>query len=161
MKSILLLAVIASVPAHALDEACAAFVNATEKTNAQASRHQVSSYGDAGQRLEGVIKDGRMFMQVNGRWMQGPPDFVATERQQAADLRSGKIKLSACRKLGRETVDGIATTVYSVQMQMPDMPVPSGAPAKVYIGDDGLVYAQAGEGYKVRYRYTDVVAPKL
>ncbi len=161
MKSIVLLSLIASVPAHALEAACEAFVKATEKTNAQPSRHQVSSYGAAGLRSEGIIKDGKMFMQVNGKWMKGPPNFSTIERQQTAELRSGKIKLSACKKLGREKVDGIATTVYSLQMQVPGMPVPTGAPAKVYIGDDGLIYAQAGEGYKVRYRYTGVVAPNL
>lgn len=160
MKSLALLALIASVPAHALDAACEPFVKASEKTSAQPARHQVSSLGADAQRMESIVKDGQMFMQINGKWVQGPPNFFTMEQAQHADLRSGKIKLSDCKNLGRETVDGINTTVYSVHMLVPGMPAPTG-PGKLYIGDDGLIYAQAGAGYKVRIRYTDVVAPNL
>ena len=70
--------------------------------------------------------------------------------------------VSECKKLGRESVEGIATTVYSYRMKMPGTTLGSETPAKIFIGDDGLVYAQdSGDGAKVRYRYTGVVAPKL
>ena len=160
MKSLALLALIASVPAHALDAACEPYVKASEKTSAQPARHQVMSLGADGLRSESIIKDGQMFMQINGKWVKGPPDFFKMEQEQFADLKSGKIKLSDCKKLGRETVDGIATSVYSVHVEVTKMPVP-GATAKFYIGDDGLIHAIAGEGYKTRVRYTNVVAPKL
>lgn len=159
MKLPLLLALCATLPAHAFDAACAPYVKASEKTSAQAARHQVISMG-ADLRTESIIKDGQMYMQVNGKWMKGPPNFFKMEKEQYADLKSGKIKLSDCKKLGRETVDGIATTVYSLRTEIPGMPVPKD-PAKIYIGDDGLIQAQSGEGYKIRIRYTGVVAPKL
>lgn len=157
MKLALLLALAVTLPAHALDAACEAFVKASEKTSAQAGRHQVMSMG-ASSRMESIVKDGQMYMQINGKWMKGPPNFAKIEQQQYADLKSGKIKLSDCKKLGRETVDGIATTVYSMHTVVPGLP---GASGKVFIGDDGLIHAQSGEGYKTRIRYTDIVAPKL
>ena len=101
-------------------------------------------------------------MQMAGRWMKGPPNFAATEKKLNAAMRSGEIQLLDCQKLGRETVDGIATTVYRYRMKMPGTTLGSETPAKVFIGDDGLLYAQdSGDGAKVRYRYQGVTAPKV
>ena len=41
------------------------------------------------------------------------------------------------------------------------MPGPDAVNNKVYIGKDGLLYAQSGPNTKVRYRYQGVAAPKL
>lgn len=164
MKLRILLTLAASFTAthaYALDAACAPFVAAAEKTAAQPARHSVSQL-DATTRAEAIIIGGKMYMQFAGKWMKGPPNFVATEKQLNAQMRSGEIKLSECKKLGRESVEGISTTVYSYRMKMPGTTLGSETPAKIFIGDDGLVYAQdSGDGAKVRYRYTGVTAPKL
>ena len=154
-----LLIAFCALPAQALEPACDPYLKAAEKTTAQPARQMVSDLG-GGFKTEAVVKDGKMYMKVDGSWMKGPPTFTQMEANLNAEMRSGKIKLWDCKKLGRETVDGIATTVYSFQIQMQGLPAPK-APAKVYIGDDDLVYAQTSDGTKVRYRYTGVTAPTV
>lgn len=148
----------AALPAAALEQHCETYLRAVEKTAAQPARHSVSDLGD-GMRSEAVIKDGQMHLRVNGRWRKGPTDFAKLEAQLHADLRSGKIKLFACRKLGRETVGGVSTTVYSYQLHLPGVPVAEGA-AKAYIGDDGLIHAQAADGVMVQNQFSKVTQPK-
>jgi len=151
----------AATAAQALDAACEPFVAAAEKTAAQPARHSVSQL-DATTRAEAILIGGKIYMQMAGRWMKGPPNFAATEKKLNAAMRSGEIQLLDCQKLGRETVDGIATTVYRYRMKMPGTTLGSETPAKVFIGDDGLLYAQdSGDGAKVRYRYQGVTAPKV
>lgn len=151
----------AAPAAQALDDACEPFVAAAEKTAAQPARHSVSQL-DANTRAEAILVGGKMYMQMGGRWMKGPPNFSATEKKLNAEMRSGVIELSDCKKLGHETVDGVATTAYTYRMKMPGTTLGSETLAKVFIGGDGLVYAQdSGDGAKVRYRYTGVTAPKV
>jgi len=150
---------LAAQPVTALEPHCETYLAAVEKTAAQPARHSVSDLGE-GMRTEAIIKDGQMYMQVDGRWMQGPPGFVAMEAELNADLRSGKTRLHDCQQLGRESVDGIQTTVYSYRLDLPGLPA-SAEPAKAYIGDDGLIHAQASDGAKVRTRFVGVTAPAL
>jgi len=163
MKLPLLLAattgLLCSPSSHALDAHCEAYLKAVEKTTAQPARHSVTDLG-GGMRAEAIILGGRMYMQVEGRWMKGPANFLKAEQKLNADVRSGKYKLYDCKKLGRESVGGIATTVYSYQLNIGGLPQ-SKEPAKAYIGDDGLIHAQASDGTKVRTRFTGVTAPKL
>lgn len=156
--STLLLACCA-LPAQALEPLCDTYLKAVEKTAAQSARQMVSDLGD-GIRTEAIVIDGKMYMKADRAWVKGPPTFTQMEAQLNADLRSGKTKLWGCKKLGRETVDGIATTVYSYEIDMQGLPAPK-EPTKVYIGDDGLIYALSSDGAKVRYRYTGVTAPKV
>lgn len=165
---LLILVFAASFPAHALDAACETYLKAAEKTAAQPKRHSVTE--SAGSRIEAIVIDGTAYLNDGTKWVNFGPKFGAMEREINQQVRSGKIKLYDCRKLGRETVDGIATTVFSYRMDMPGMKemmeavgASAGAdePFKSYIGDDGLVYAQSGQDTKVRYRYTGITAPKL
>jgi len=152
---------LATLPALALDAACEPFVKAAEKSAEQPARHNVTVVGE-GLRNEAIIKDGQMYMQLDGRWRKGPSTFSASEKKINAEMRSGKIKLSNCQKLGSETVDGVATTVYRYDMQIPEMgSFGTKTGAKVYIGDDGLIHAQATDDTKVRIRYTGVSVPKI
>lgn len=148
-----------ALPAEALEPLCDTYLKAVEKTSTQPARQMVSDLGE-GMRTESIVIGNKMYMKVEGTWMKGPPTFTKMEAKLNAELRSGKTKLWDCKKLGRETVDGIATTVYSYQIDLQGLPAPK-EPAKVYVGDDGLIYAQASDGAKVRYRYTGVTAPKV
>lgn len=161
MKLPLLLTLAVLAPnAHALDAACEPYLKAAEKGTQQPARHSVSDFGE-GTRIEGIVVDDVLYANMGGQWRKVKKNFWADERGVHAEIRSGKIKMYDCKKLGRETVDGIATTVYSYRIDMPGMPPDKGEPAKAYIGDDGLVYAQQGGGAKIRYRYTGVTVPKL
>lgn len=155
-----LLVLAATLPAHALDAACEPYLKAAEKSAAAPKRHTVTQL-DAETRVEAIKLDGAAYMKLDGAWMKAPPNVITAENKLTAEMRSGKIKLWDCKNLGRETVEGIATTVYSYQMEIPGMPKPSGEPAKAYVGDDGLIHAGAADGTKVRFRYTNVAAPKL
>lgn len=160
MKLPLLLALAFTLPAHALDAACEPYLKAAEKSAAAPKRHTVTQI-DAENRVEAIKLDGAAYMKLDGAWMKAPPNVITAENKLMAEMRSGKIKLRDCKKLGRETVEGIATTVYSYQMEIPGMPKPSGEPAKAYVGDDGLIHAGAADGAKVRFRYSNITAPKL
>lgn len=148
-----------ALPAQALEPLCDTYLKAVEKTTAQPARHMVSDLGE-GVRTEAIVIGGKMYMKADTVWMNGPPTFTKMEAKLNAELRSGKTRLWDCKQLGRETVDGIATTVYSYQLDLQGLPAPK-EPARVYVGADGLIYAQSSDGAKVRYRYTGVTAPKL
>lgn len=149
-----------ALPAQALDAACEPYVKAAEKSAAAPERHSVTQI-DAETRIEAIKFNGAAYMKMDDAWMKAPPNVITAENKLTAELRSGKLKIWDCKKLGRETVDGIATTVYSYQMEMPGMPKLAGEPAKAFIGDDGLVHAGSADGAKVRFRYTGVTAPRL
>ncbi|MGQ0698168.1 MAG: hypothetical protein ACT4PZ_07985 [Panacagrimonas sp.] len=166
MKPICLTMLVASFPALALDAACEPYLKAAEKTAAQATRHGVTE--SDGMRMESIVIDGAAYINDGKKWSKLGAGFAGAERKMLGDIRSGQIKLYDCKKLGRETVDGLATTVYSYRMDIPGMKEMMAAlgksagadePSRAYIGDDGLVYAQAGAGTRVRYRYTGVTAP--
>ena len=143
--------------ALAVDAACEPFVAATEKGSQQPARHTVSEMSD-GARIETIVLDGKFYASISGKWQEMKMDLRAAERKVNADVRSGAIKLRDCKALGSQTVDGIATQVVGYTLVMPGTDV---APAKAYIGKDGLIHALSSDGVKVRYRYTGVKAPKL
>lgn len=151
------LSLLASPAAMALEAACEPFIAAAEKTASQKARHSVSELDD-GTRIEAIVVDGRFFTSLGGKWQEMKIDLLAAERRLNAEVRAGKVPVSHCKDLGKETVDGIATRVigYSIAFQGA-----APTPARAYVGNDGLVYALSAEGQKVRYRYTGISAPKL
>lgn len=156
LSSLLLLTSL-SAPATAMDAACEPFIAAAEKSTQQPQRHSVSVL-DGDQRIEAIVIDGRAYSAMNGQWRALKLDLLAAERELNAEIRSGRIGLGPCKSLGKETVDGVATSVLLYTLTMPGAPPATG---KAYIGADGLVYALSADGQKVRYRYSGVSAPKL
>ena len=158
MKSLAIAAtlLVGSSTVHALDKACEPFIAAAEKAADQPARHTVSESTD-GPRMEAISVDGKFYANIGGKWREMKADLSAAERKINADVRSGKIKVTDCKNLGSETVDGTPTSVTGYTIVMGDM---APAPSKIYVGKDGLPYAIASEGQRVRYRYTGVTAPK-
>lgn len=158
MKSmpLLILALSAASPARALDATCETFLAAAEKGVEQPSRQSVSEMD--GMRLESIIVDGKSYSAIGGKWRPMGIDLKAAERKVNAEIRSGAIKLDACKRLPGESIDGTAMTVIEYRITMPGAPPAS---ARAYIGKDGLVHALNADGMKVRYRYSGVAAPKL
>jgi len=157
MKLLGLFVFFAAVPAHALDAACEPFIAAAEKGLQQPARHSVSEL-TSGMRMEVIVTGGKFYTMTGGKWRLMKMDLMAAERELNADVRSGKIQLTGCKKLGKESVEGVETAVLAYTLTMPGAKAVS---AKAYIGKDGLVYAQTSPDMKVRYRYTGVTAPKL
>ncbi|WP_146152020.1 hypothetical protein [Ahniella affigens] len=148
---------LATPAAQALDPVCNTYVEAANASAHQQSRQSVMETAD-GTRLESVVVDDVLYSKMDGKWKKLRSGFWAVEQKLVADMRSGKIALSQCRLLGRETVEGIETSVVEYTMTMSGTdPVTS----KVYIGQDGLIYAQSATGMKIRYRYQGVRAPEL
>ena len=151
----------ASSQASALTPACETYLRAAEKSASQSARHVITETD--GVRIELVVVGGSAYTRMGpGPWRQmktsGKGDPIAMERQLVAAIRAGEYKLSGCRKVGSETIDGKAVSVYAYTLAIPGMP---GGEAKAYIGADGLVHGQKSDGTVVRHRYTGVTAPKL
>lgn len=151
------LTVLAVPTAQALDGACLPYVDAADKSAHQEARQSVIEMS-GGERMEAIVVDDVLYSKMGSKWTKLKTGFWAMERELVADMRNGKIKLTQCQSLGSETVDGIATTVVAYTMSMPGADAIS---TKVYIGKDGLIYAQASAEVKVRYRYQGVRAPQL
>ena len=108
--------------------------------------------------MEAIVNDDVLYAKIEGKWRLIKSGFWADERALLADMRKGTIKLAHCKQHGSESVDGIATTIVDYTMTMPGTDAVRNT---VYIGKDGLIYAQSGPNTKVRYRYLGVAAPKL
>ena len=103
---------------------------------------------------------GQHYTRMTGskNWSKAALDISAEERKMAAEIKSGKIKLSKCKAEASEKIDGVAMQVLSYTVEMAGAPAAS---AKLYIGkSDGLPYAQTGNSVKTRFRYTGITAPK-
>jgi hypothetical protein len=146
-----------SNPTLALDAACLPYVDAAEKSAQQPARQSVMET-NGGDRMEAIVVDDVLYSKMGGKWMKLKSGFWAMERALVKDMRSGEIKLTHCKSLGSETVDGIATRIFSYTMSMPGADVVS---TKAYIGSDGLIYALVSDQTRVRYRYQGVRAPQL
>jgi hypothetical protein len=151
---------IAAGHAHALDPACETYLRAAEKSAGQTARHSISE--TEGLRLELIHVGGHTYTKMSGeKWKRMKNNStLAAERKLVASMRSGEYPISACRKLGSESIDGTATTVYAYTLKIPGLPN-SGGETKAYIGADGLVHGQSTTDAKVRHRYRGVTAPSL
>lgn len=167
MKNLALLSFAASLllsssQANALEAACETYLRAAEKSAAQTTRHSITETG--GIRLEVMHVGGQTYTKISGdKWKRMKNNStVAAEQKFVAEIRAGKYPISGCRKLGNESIDGIATSVYAYTLKIPGMPGGEGeGETKAYIGADGLVHGQSAPDAKVRHRYRGVTAPTL
>jgi hypothetical protein len=151
-----LMALAMAAPAAALEPTCETYLAAVEKSARQPARQSVTEAD--GTRMQAVIVDGVLYSEIGGKWRKLNSEFSKAEKALTADIRSGRIKLDQCSRLGDETIDGAAMTVIEYSLTMPGA---EAARSKAYIGSDGLLYAQTADDARVRFRYRDVVAPKL
>ena len=152
-----ILLVVAPPSAFALDAACEAILKASEARIKQPAWHSITEIG-GGTRMEAIKSDGQFFRKTGGKWAKFPASVDDAERKLLAQIRSGEVKLTQCKVLGSDVVEGEPVTVVGSRTEMQGMPARE---AKLYIGKrDGLPYRQTGENFTVVYRYKDVVAPK-
>jgi hypothetical protein len=153
-----LLLVVASPSVSALDAACEPVVKASEARINQPAWHSIMEFGK-GERMEAIKVSGQFFHQIDGKWAKFPVNLDVAEGKILAQIRSGEVKLTDCKVVGNDIVEGVPVTLVSSRTEMTGVP-PSGA--TLYIGkQDGLPYRQVGDGVTVVYRYKDVVVPKL
>lgn len=159
IRSLLPLLLAAAPPsAFALDAACESVLKASEARMKQPAWHSVIDLGD-GMRMEAIKASGQFFQQIDGKWTKFAVNLDAAEASLLAEIRSGEVKLTDCKVLGTEVLEGVPVTVVSSRTDIEGTPPGS---ATLYIGQqDGLPYRQTADDATVTYRYKDVVAPKL
>ena len=149
-----------NVAVAGLDAACMPVINATEARAAKATWESVTVVSPNNFKMEAMKVGGQHYTRMTGskNWSKAALDISAEERKMAAEIKSGKIKLSKCKAEASEKIDGVAMQVLSYTVEMAGAPAAS---AKLYIGkSDGLPYAQTGNSVKTRFRYTGITAPK-
>ncbi len=156
--SIAIFFALTSIPALALEPACEAILKAGETRMQQPAWHSITELV-GGMKLE-FIKSGGKFYHNNGDgWAVFPVDVEAAERDLIAQIRSGEIKLTQCKKIGSDVIAGVDVTIVSSHTEMQGLPPATG---QLFVGeDDGLPYRQTAKGMSVIYKYEGVTAPKL
>jgi hypothetical protein len=118
----------------------------------------VIDLGD-GMRMEAIKANGQFFQQIEGKWTKFAVNLDVAETRLLAQIRSGEVKLTDCKVLGTEVLEGMPVTVVSSRTEIEGTPPGS---ATLYVGQqDGLPYRQTAEDVTVTYRYKDIVAPNL
>lgn len=153
LLAVLLLAV--SQPALAAADAnCKPVVDSDKGRAAAKAWHNKKSMN--GMSMEMIRLDDDIYSNVaNGGWKKMPAGMVKSITS-AAESSSG-FNVTECKKLGEESVGGIATTIYSFKTAIPGQPPFAG---KVWVGNkDGLPYREAGDTYEGTTTYKGVSAP--
>ncbi len=149
---------LATSSAFALDPTCEKVLKAAETRINQPTWQSITELGDK-MRMEVVKANGQFYRRAGEKWSKLPANIDDTERKLIAQIRNGEWKMTNCKVVGNDTVNGIPVTVISSRTELKNAPP---GDMKLYIGkSDGLPYRQVGSNLKVEYRYKGFVAPKL
>lgn len=142
-----------SIAHAASDASCKPVIDADKARAAATSWHSKKTMN--GMNMEMIRTGGDIYANMGGSgWKKMPPGMV-DKIANAVD----SFDVSGCKKLGTESVDGVATTIYSFTTTVPGQPTFAG---KVWVGNkDGLPYREAGEKYEGTTRYTGVTTPAV
>jgi hypothetical protein len=153
-----ILLALASTSGLALESECEAILKASEARMKQASWHSITEL-EGGMKMEVIKSDGTFYRNVGDQWVVFPVNIDDAERELMAQIRSGEIKLTECKTIGSDVVDGVPVTIVSTRTEMPGAPAGTG---QLSIGKaDGLPYRQTADHLTVVYKYKGVTAPKL
>ena len=146
------------VPAvFAADAACEPVLKASEARISQPAWHSISKVGAMS--VEMIKADNQFFRKVGDKWTKFPVNIDDTERKFIAQMRSGEGKLTECKVVGSDIVDGVPVTIISSRTELKGAPP---AESKLAIGKlDGLPYRLTGNNVTAVYSYKGVVAPPL
>ena len=139
----------------ASDEVCQRiFGTDMAKLRAPAWHQRVIESGPDGVSLEFIKSGDKLFARQGNVWRAMPSAMLKT----MAGFGQSGIKLSQCRKVGDEVVNGVASGIYAYTVTVGGH-VATGN--KVWIGRDGLPYRVEGDNVKTTIQYTGVIAPKV
>jgi hypothetical protein len=143
-------------PAAAADD-CAPIVEAELATaRAPGFRQYMSLKQGKDERLLSIALGDTVYMALGGQagWQKMDRKEILAMAKAAADDADYR----DCKALGSETIGGVEAAVYQFTMaSRSDAFAPS--PAKVWIGDDGLLRKQSTDRGSFRYEFDDVRAP--
>ena len=154
--SMLLLLATGSASAAGSDAGCKPVIDADQARAAAPAWHAKKTMGDM--KMEIIRLGNDVYANMGGTgWKQMPPPMAASIVN--AGNQADQLKVSDCKKLDDETVDGIPTTLWSFKTTVKDTPPIAG---KVWIGQrDGLPYREEGEKHAGTTTYEGVTAPAL
>jgi len=159
------LAATLSSPARSVevDASCAAVLKTMQAEAGAQSFHKWSEIEAGGRktRME-LIKAGGSLYSRNGEgpWSRLPISAAELDKQNAEALRDGKSKISACRRVGLDTVDGTPTTIFEYTTSPGGGLPPTKARAWIGVADN-LPYRFETAGMTQKTVFKGVVAPKL
>ncbi|MCC2657137.1 MAG: hypothetical protein K0Q76_2245 [Panacagrimonas sp.] len=138
------------------DPACKPVIDADKARAAAPAWHAKKTMG--GMSMEIIRLGNDVYADMGGTgWKQMPPPMAANIVN--AGNQADQFTVSDCRKLGDETINGVATTLWSFKTKVKDLAPITG---KVWIGQrDGLPYREEGEKHAGTTTYQGVAAPKL
>ena len=154
-----LLAALAPYPALAWDAACDPLVKASEAKIAQPAWHSITNI--SGMKKEAIKVNGKSFLLMGDKWQKAPMDWDKAEQIGLDQMKTDAIKVTACKNIGSETLDGVETDIFSFITEAVGSGIPA-VTATVHLGkDDHLPYKQTDESgvTQVTWHYKDVAIP--
>ncbi|HKY21319.1 MAG TPA: hypothetical protein VJM31_08875 [Vicinamibacterales bacterium] len=158
LPALLLVALGVTAPAHAgrSDAACKPVIDADKARAAAPAWHTKKSMNGVHMEIKRLGSD--VYTKIDSAgWKKMSPEMAANivDGGQQAD----NFKVTHCRKLRDETVNGVATTVWTFKSKAKDGPSVEG---NVWIGQgDGLPYREEGETFYGTTTYEGVSVPAL
>lgn len=111
-----------SSASHAADPACAPIIEAAE-AHAKAERMRVRMQMNDPNRpdeIEAMIVPEGMYIKAGDQWIKSP---IASTREQLMKLaEQSKGSITECKALGKETVDGVPTSIYKYKGKVEGQP---------------------------------------
>ena len=110
-------------------------------------------------KMEVIKADGQLFRRMNdGPWAKMPMNAAALNQTNGELLRSGKLTLIGCQRVGDEAVGTVSTVIYEYTSTIAGTPKPYAG--RIWIGaSDGLPYRSESTSMTVRTEYRGVKAP--
>ena len=153
---------IAGIPA--VDPGCKVVFDANDKT-LDTPNHAYQEHVEAGGKKvtsELITVNGQRYLLVNGKWSKSRMTVADTKAQEEENKKNAKVV--SCKKVGSDSVNGQAATVYTEHSENED----TKADGKVWISSSGVILKNeidldTGDATKnhitIRYEYGNVKAP--
>jgi hypothetical protein len=95
----------------------------------------------------------------DGAWAKMPMDAAALNQSNGDLLKSGKLTLGGCKRVGEEAVGSVPTVIYEYTSTMVGTPKPF--TGRIWIGaTDALPYRTESTSMSARTEYRGVKAPQ-
>ena len=148
-----------------VDPVCKVVLDANHKTLDTANHMYTDRPGGDGKRTTGemITVNGERYIQVRGAWRKSPMTVAAQKAQEEENIKDAKVL--SCKRVGDDTVNGEAATVYTEHTENED----TKSDGKIWVSKSrGLILKEeidldSGDAGKqhvgIRYEYGNVKAP--
>jgi hypothetical protein len=156
---------VAAFAVSQVDPVCKVVLDANHKTLDTANHMYTDRPGGDGKQTTGemITVNGERYIQVRGAWRKSPMTVAATRAQEEENIKNAKVL--SCKRVGDDTVNGEAATVYSEHSENDD----TKSDGKIWVSKSrGLILKEeidldSGDAGKqhvaMRYEYGNVKTP--